>query len=213
MSFWKSLFGGGTPAPAPRDATNPLPDPAAFFAEVRRQFGKLDQKQVEGFNAVLAALAGWPIAWIAYGLATAWLETARTMQPVREAYWLSERWRKANLRYWPWYGRGYVQLTWEENYRKADEALGLGGALLKDRDLAMRPDLAARIMRRGMEEGWFAADKKGRHNLTRHLPESGPGASPAFREARRIINGVDRRDDIAAFAMQFQAALVRGGSK
>ena len=57
--------------------------------------------------------ARWPTAWCAYGLATAWWETNKTMQPVREAYWLSEAWRKPNLRYYPHYGRGYVQLTWK----------------------------------------------------------------------------------------------------
>ena len=49
----------------------------------------------------------------AYVLATAYWETARTMEPVREAFWMSEEWRRANLRYFPWYGRGFVQLTWE----------------------------------------------------------------------------------------------------
>ena len=35
---------------------------------------------------------------LAYLLATAFWETARTMQPVVEAFWLSEAWRKKNLR-------------------------------------------------------------------------------------------------------------------
>ncbi len=30
-----------------------------------------------------------------YVLARAWWESARTMKPVREAFWLSEDWRKA----------------------------------------------------------------------------------------------------------------------
>ena len=50
---------------------------------------------------------------LTYLLATAFWQTARTMQPVDEAFWLSEAWRKKNLRYWPWYGRGHCQLTWE----------------------------------------------------------------------------------------------------
>ena len=52
----------------------------------------------------------------AYVLATAYHETAHTMKPVREAFWLSEGWRRDNLRYYPWYGRGYAQLTWRRNY-------------------------------------------------------------------------------------------------
>ena len=41
----------------------------------------------------------------AYVLATAYWETNRTMKPVEEAYWLSEEWRRKNLRYYPWHGQ------------------------------------------------------------------------------------------------------------
>ncbi len=30
------------------------------------------------------------------------------------------------LRYYPWYGRGLIQLTWEDNYQKASDALKIG---------------------------------------------------------------------------------------
>ena len=163
-----------------------------------------------GCTAVIAAMAGSPLSHCAYALATAYHETNATMQPVREAYWLSEAWRKKNLRYWPWYGRGYVQLTWEENYERADEALKLGGALINNLDTAMAPAIAARVMRRGMDEGWFAGDNKGRHTLKRHLPAAGPANEDQFKAARRIINGTDKNLLIARHAMQFQAALSAG---
>lgn len=41
-----------------------------------------------------------------------------------------------------------------------------------------------------------------------------PNPSPAavnYLEARRIINGMDRADDIAGYARQFETALVNGG--
>ena len=41
---------------------------------------------------------------IAYVLATVEHETANTFKPIKEAYWLSENWRKRNLRYYPYYG-------------------------------------------------------------------------------------------------------------
>lgn len=41
---------------------------------------------------------------IAYVLATVDWETNKTFKPVKEAYWLSENWRKKNLRYYPFYG-------------------------------------------------------------------------------------------------------------
>jgi threonine synthase len=42
----------------------------------------------------------------AYVLATTEWETAQTFKPVREAFWLSEEWRRQNLNYYPYYGRG-----------------------------------------------------------------------------------------------------------
>lgn len=189
---------------------------ALFFATVRARLGRLSQLQVTGFEAVLAAAAGAPLAHAAYMLATAWHETAATMQPVLEANWLSESWRRQNLRYYPWHGRGYVQLTWESNYRKADaEAAKAGlikpGELLANADLAMRPDIAALIMRRGMDEGWFASDKRGPLSLTRYLPTKGTATGAQYIEARRIINGTDKAALIESYAQAFERALRDGG--
>ena len=64
-----------------------LSNPAASFAAVRAELfaGALAQTQVDGINAILAA---WPDGtdprWAAYGLATAFHETARAMEPVPE---------------------------------------------------------------------------------------------------------------------------------
>lgn len=182
-------------------------DRAAFYTAVRGGIlgPKLEPNEVEGCEAILSAMEGTPLSWCAYALATAYHETARTMQPVREAYWLSENWRKRNLRYWPWYGRGYVQLTWESNYKRADDELDLGGSLLDNADRAMEPAIAAAIMRRGMVEGWFTA-----HTLRKHLPER-LGTPAQYEGARRIINGMDKAGSIAAYAVQFQDALLKGG--
>lgn len=189
-------------------------DRKAFYAVLRRQkmYGpKLEQSEVDGTEAVLDALDGLPMSWVAYGLATAFWETARTMQPVEEAYWLSDAWRARNLRYYPWHGRGYVQLTWEDNYRRADDELGLGGTMLANPDRAKEPAIAAKIMRLGMVEGWFAGDRRGRHTFARHLPASGPATQRQFEMARRIINGVDKRREIARIAVDYQRALIAGG--
>ena len=195
------------PAPASLGIAS-LHDPAAFYSALRASLGPLEQSQVDGFIALLLAMgvARWPRSWAAYGLATPWWETNKTMQPVREAYWLSEDWRKKNLRYYPAYGRGSVQLTWPHNYAKADEELGLGGALAKDLDLAMRPDIAARVLVKCMEQGWFTTKK-----LADYLPIDGDAGFDAFKAARRIINGQDKAGEIAKLAVQFQAALTAGG--
>lgn len=186
-------------------------DEAKFFTTVRERLHGLKQEQVDGINTVLAAAAGTPLAYASYMLATAWHETNATMQPVREAYWLSEDWRRTHLRYYPWYGRGYVQLTWEGNYKRADKELAEAqlinpGDLLANADLAMKSMLAAFIMRRGMEEGWFTGVK-----LSAVLPSSGVATRAQYMNARTIINGRDKADLVEDYAQVFERALRDGG--
>lgn len=85
-------------------------------------------------------------------IATVAIETASTFKPVREAFWLPESWRQANLRYYPFYGRGYVQLTWEDAYRIVSGILGVD--LLGNPDRAMEPQIAAWVT------AWFWATKR-----------------------------------------------------
>ena len=207
------------PPPAPVGTAGAgINNPQAFFDSVRESGllgdNTLKPDQVKGLETVLVAAkaAGWPLAFTAYALATASHETAYTMQPVREAFWLNENWRRRNLRYFPFYGRGYVQLTWKANYERADRELKLGGSLNGNLDLALNPDIAAKIMVKGMQEGWFAGDKKGgRHTLARHLPARGKASAAQFTSARRIINGTDKAAKIAGEALKFQTALQAGG--
>ena len=168
-----------------------------FYARVRPIFGgTLSQKQVDGIEALLAATEALPVTHRAYLLATAMHETASTMQPIAEygkgkgkPYGKPGRYGQAQ------YGRGYVQLTWDDNYARADKALGLNGALLKDFNLAMQPTIAAKILVRGCSEGWFTSKK-----LADYLPGD-------YRGARRVVNGLDKADLIAGYAREFEAAL------
>lgn len=186
-----------------------LANPAAFFKSLRQALNvAFTQQQVDGIGVLLTCMgqARWPLSWCADGLATAWWETNKQMVPVREAYWTSEAWRRNNLRYYPAYGRGYVQLTWPANYEKADEELGLNGALIADYDKALEPEIAAKIMVRGMEAGWFTG--KG---LKDFLPLAGRAGNSAYQQARKIINGTDHAADIAKIAQAFENALSEGG--
>jgi hypothetical protein len=148
-------------------------------------------------------------------LATAFHETNQTMQPVREAYWLSEAWRKQHLRYYPYYGRGYVQLTWKANYERASRYLGVD--LVGSPDLAMNAGHAATVMYVGMTEGWFRKDSAGRvHNLARYFGGSANNPSGA----RNIINGREEKviggrtvlvaDIVANYHDAFLRAIARG---
>lgn len=181
-------------------------DKAKFYATVRTKLGSLSALQVNGFETILTAIEGAPLAHAAYMLATPWHETNKTMQPVREAYWLSEAWRKDHLRYYPWYGRGYVQLTWDFNYQRADRELGLNWALVTTPDKAMEPAIAARILRLGMDEGWFTgvSNKK-------VLPSTGTATREQYMNARTIINGRDKADLVEDYAQAFERALRDGG--
>lgn len=201
------------PAKAANDDRPPL-DPAAFFASVEASFGGLSRPQVDGFNAVLNAVKGWPVSWQAYALATAWHETGETMQPVREAHWLSEAWRQKNLRYWPHYGRGFVQITWPKNYEWLDKAsaeagLTKPGEILANLDLAMRPDIAALALRRGLEEGRY--DSHGKRMAAR-LP-NGRATREQYVGARFLVNIQDKAEKIAGYALAFEAALIAGGQR
>lgn len=138
----------------------------------------------------------------AYVLATAFWETARTMTPVEEAYYLGSRAEahRRTLRYYPWHGRGYVQLTWEANYLKAGKAIGVD--LITDPDAAMVAANAAPILVIGMRDGWFTGKRLADYITLR---------ASDFRGARRVVNGTDRRDEIAAIARDYDAALLVEG--
>lgn len=200
-----------------------LADPQAFFAELRKSKAMgptLSAGEVSGCEAILTACKHWRASWAAYGLATAHLETAGTMQPIKEyggqAYFRKmydiEGARPAKARELgnltpgdgaKYAGRGYVQLTGKANYSNAGAALGQD--LVGNPDLAMRPDIAAVIMAQGMEQGWFTG-----RALKDYLP-SDLGTVDQFKAARRIINGQDRALEIARTAMEFQRALTAGG--
>lgn len=139
---------------------------------------------------------------LAYILATTYHETAFTMKPVKEAYWVknAEEWRKKNLRYYPWYGRGFVQITWEDNYKKAGDKLGRD--FTTDPDVVMDPDNAADIAVRGMLEGWFTGKKLSDY-ITLQRSD--------FVNARRIINAMDKADLIAGYAKDYDKQLTQLG--
>ena len=59
---------------------------------------------------------------------------------------------KAQSRYWPWFGRGLIQLTWEANYRRAGAALHID--LISHPELALEPKTAARIL------AWFFVENQ-----------------------------------------------------
>lgn len=184
-------------------------DRAAFFAHVRREnfHGRLKQMQVDGLNAILDyAAARWPKmidSELAYVLATAQWESAHTMQPIEEGFPLQGdalRRFQRKLRYYPWFGRGHCQVTWEPNYRRFD---------LLPPEKALEMENSLRVLFEGMIFGLF---RKG-HKLANYF--SATHSDPI--NARLIVNGVpkggtkpDRADEIAALWRNYLAALTAG---
>lgn len=176
-----------------------------FFDAIRRDpfDGSLNQQQVDGVTAILDEWDRQRLTdprWLAYMLATAKHETAHTMQPIAEyGRGKGRKYGRPGKHGQVAYGRGYVQLTWDDNYERADNELGMGGALIADYDLALRPDIAAAILFRGMIEGWFTGRK---------LSDYFKADKTDWKNARRIINGTDKAATIARIAIAFHSAIL-----
>ena len=114
-----------------------------FFDHVRQALfsGSMSQGQVDGLDAILDH---WESdgggskddRWLAYALATAYHETAKTIGPIREIglghgrpYGVPDP-----VTGQTYYGRGLVQLTWKKNYQAFSDILKV--------DLVGNPDLA-----------------------------------------------------------------------
>lgn len=181
-----------------------------FFKLYRKKFGRLQQGQVDGLNFLLEKLefstniihekADIALAMWAYVLMTVKWETAGTYQPVTE--YGSLKYLRSR-RYYPYIGRGYVQLTWEGNYKVFGNKIGVD--LLGNPTLANEPETAWKILEEGMTD------------LTPQDPEfTGKSLEDYFNteridfyNARKIINPKDwdSYDPIAKGAAKFWEIL------
>ena len=178
-----------------------------FFDSVRYYLagGSLKQGQVDGANFLLdwydhqnptlPDIQHLDDRMLAYCFATAWHETAFTLQPIKE--YGGEDYLQSKP-YYPWYGRGFVQLTWEENYQTQDDKLHLNGALMAEPDLALDPEIATKILLLGMADGDFTGKKLGTY-FTSDLTD--------WYNARRIVNGTDKANEIAKYGELFCNAI------
>lgn len=199
-----------------------------FFDTVRPIFpgGILDSMQVTGMGAILDAFEAdrSPFDAEAYMLATAFHETAHTMQPLRETraasdaaairildsafargklHWVSKPYWRFDADGKSWLGRGLVQLTHKVNYDRLGKRIGVD--LVADPTLAMTMPVAIRIMIEGMRLGLFTG--KALDDFLDGVDEADREDFREFSNARRIINGTDRAADIARAALVFEKAL------
>lgn len=197
-------------------------DRATFFAEYREHFGPLRQSLVDALDVLLDRIEQddrfenvtepkTGRRQLAYCLATFKWETAHTMKPIDEIGTDA----RFNKLYGPetrvgkslgntqsgdgarFHGRGFVQLTGRSNYKRAGDFLNVD--LTAHPDKAKDSDLAYRIATEGMIKGWFTGAK-----LNKFFKD---GASPKWVDARKIINGHDKAEEIAALGRQFDEVL------
>jgi predicted chitinase len=93
-------------------------------------------------------------------------------------------------------GRGYVQITGRNNYTDWSEKLGVD--LVGNPELAADPEIAATILVEGMRDGSFTG-----FGLSDYIS----GENRDFVNARRIVNGVDKAEEIAQDAERYYQVL------
>lgn len=206
-------------------------DRPKLFPAIRKSVfhGRLRQAQVDGINHILDAWDDSPLddlRWLAYMLGTTFHETGATMRPIHEygtpAYFTrlyDVRGRRPEIARQmgntepgdgiKYCGRGYVQLTWKTNYLRCGREIGVD--LVSQPDLAMDPDIAARIMFEGMTRHDLLFEEQtgdGRYTFTgRALEDYFNGGPAQWVAARKIINGTDHAELIGETAQDFYAAL------
>jgi putative chitinase len=185
-----------------------------FYDTVRKDLfrGALTQSQVDGMNYLLevweehfeAANPRDGTVWLAYALATFLHETAEMMQPIEEygkgagkSYG-----QPAGPHGQKYYGRGHVQLTWEANYKNGEKFLKdrykVDAALHKEPHRMLHSSTSALVSYDGMVWGWFTGVG---------LPKYFNSKVEDPKNARRIVNGMDRADLIAGYYQKFKQAL------
>lgn len=179
------------------------------FNNIRTEFGSLNQTQVNGFDAIFDK---WNSAkyedsrYLAYMLATVWHECAKTMKPIEEfgkgktrpygckVKFNGKPYSNPNQIY---YGRGFVQLTWYENYEALGKVLGID--LLNNPALALDLKNATKIMFFGMGKGIFTGKRLDQFFNDKINDPIG---------ARKIINGSDKAELIHDYHVKFLKCIV-----
>jgi len=187
--------------------------PTFDYIRARKEglFGAMSQLQVDSIEAILNECRNQAITLktqIAYILATAYLEafdydgksTGRIQRlvPIREKG--SVAYLKSKV-YYPFIGYGYVQITWLENYKKLQPIIleKFGVDILKCPEALLRIDVAAFVIVYGMKYGVFTK-KKLSDFITSHRAD--------FPKARAIVNGNDKAELIAGYAMKFLKCVI-----
>lgn len=179
-------------------------DKVKFYQELRNKklFKILSQTQVDTIDAILneCELQGVnDVRQIAYVFATAYWECHNPRKPELRITPMREFGGEAYLKskpYYPYYGRGLSQLTHLTNYKKEAKRLNLD--LVNNPDLILDIPVAANSHVYCMKNGIYTGKK-----LSDYINDQ----KCDFEGARKIINGVDKKAEIAAIAQKFLTCL------
>ena len=168
-----------------------------FYDGFRREFGKLTQEKLTAIEFILNKLDNSErfnkANEYAYILSTIKHETADSFLPIRE---FGKGKGKSYGRLYPngnvYYGRGYVQITWDYNYKKLGKILNV--PLYEKPDLALVPDIAYNILEYGTFYGYFTGKR-----LNDYVNEN----ESNYYSARKVINGLDKAELIKGYAEKF----------
>jgi putative chitinase len=155
----------------------------------------LSEEQIKSIRAIEEAMKEYGIEDLrhqAYIIATAWHESKLRPIVEKRARRGTEL-RRLQDRYWGsgYYGRGFVQLTWQKNYEKFAKLLKTD--LIANPDWALNTQVAAQILVFGMRDGLFTR---------RCLDDYFFHQSEDWINARRIVNALDKAGVIADTAIQ-----------
>jgi putative chitinase len=193
-----------------------------FYDTVRESLfnGAMTADQVHGMEAILKE---WEVQgltdlrWLGYILATAYHETAKTMQPIKE-FGKGKNYdygKKLKMGGGPgkripytlpdklYFGRGLTQNTWFENYERLTKGAQTHG---KDWDFLNNPELLLQMEPSiwatyyAMQIGLYTGKK---------LKDYFSDTKEDWINARKIINGLDKAELIAGYGKRFMEALIK----
>jgi putative chitinase len=168
--------------------------------QYEENFGKITPQGFENLLSLISLFRTKGVVdsrKIAYVLATVYHETAATFRPIAEyGRGKGRAYGKPRPNGKVYYGRGYVQITWEENYAEFKKLLGVD--LVGNPELALDHEIASKICYWGMTKGKFTGRK---------LSDYFNDEKTDWVNARRIINGIDKATQIATHAKKFHQIL------
>ncbi len=179
-------------------------DKVFFYQRIRdlKLFSTLTQLQVDTIDAVLSECEKQGVTdlrQVAYIFATGYWEAFNPKKPETRFTPIKEFGGDEYLKskpYWPYVGMGLSQITWLANYKKEGKRLNID--LVNHPELILEPKTAANSHVYCMVNGIYTGKK-----LSDYINDK----KCDYVNARRIINGTNKAQEIAAIAQKFEQCL------